>query len=266
MRLSPPLKWHGGKHYLAPRIIALMPPHRHYVEPFAGGLAVLLAKDPAGVSELVNDLNSRLMNFWRVLQNESLFERFRRQVEAIPLARAAWQEAHGHTYGKDPVTDAVAFFVDCRQSRAGEMASFTPPTRTRTRRGMNGNVSEWLGAVEGLPAVHARLRRVFLEKLPALELIPREDTAETLFYCDPPYLAETRASPDAYACEMTEADHRDLLDVLRSCRGKVMLSGYPSDLYAVALADWRCHPFDLPNHAAGGNSKRRMTECVWCNF
>lgn len=38
-----PLKWHGGKHYLAARIVALMPPHTHYVEPFAGGLSVLLA-------------------------------------------------------------------------------------------------------------------------------------------------------------------------------------------------------------------------------
>jgi DNA adenine methylase len=76
-RLTSPLKWHGGKHYLAARIVALMPPHLHYVEPYAGGLAVLLARDPEderlflsphrGVSELVNDLDGRLTNFWRVL-------------------------------------------------------------------------------------------------------------------------------------------------------------------------------------------------------
>jgi DNA adenine methylase len=77
-RLTAPLKWHGGKHYLASRIVALMPPHLHYVEPFAGGLAVLLARDPddpdkwmpphKGVSEVVNDLDGRLINFWRVLR------------------------------------------------------------------------------------------------------------------------------------------------------------------------------------------------------
>lgn len=44
--LSQPLKWHGGKHYLAQKIIDLMPKHLHYVEPFGGGLAVLLNKDP----------------------------------------------------------------------------------------------------------------------------------------------------------------------------------------------------------------------------
>lgn len=41
--LTPPLKWHGGKHCLADKIVALMPPHTHYCEPFAGGLALLLA-------------------------------------------------------------------------------------------------------------------------------------------------------------------------------------------------------------------------------
>ena len=41
-----PLKWHGGKYYLAAKIVALMPPHLHYVEPFFGGGAVLLDRDP----------------------------------------------------------------------------------------------------------------------------------------------------------------------------------------------------------------------------
>src|SRR5205823_6008598 len=98
-----PLKWHGGKSYLARRIIALMPRHLHYVEPFAGGLAVLLARDPddprlwlpphKGVSEVANDLDGRLVNFWRVLQGEETFLRFRRAVEALPLARAEWERA-----------------------------------------------------------------------------------------------------------------------------------------------------------------------------
>jgi len=271
-----PLKWHGGKYYLAAKIVALMPPHLHYVEPFFGGGAVLLAREPddqqllfgdhVGVSELVNDINGRLVNFWRVLQNEQTFTQFHRILQAMPMARAEWEQAHTHEYGKDAVADAVAFFVDCRQSRSGMMTCFTSVTRSRTRRGMNGNVSEWLSAVDGLPEVHARLKRVFIENMPAADLIRREDAAATLFYCDPPYVHETRSSPDAYAFEMTEQEHRELLEVLRACKGKVMLSGYPSPLYAAALADWNQHAFDLPNNAAGGETKRRMTEVVWCNF
>jgi DNA adenine methylase len=276
IHLTHPLKWHGGKSNLAGRIVALMPPHLHYVEPFFGGGAVLFARDPddqrlwlpphKGVSELVNDINGRLINFWRVLKDSELFARFMRIVDCIPMSRVEWQSAHDHTDGEDPVLDAVALFVDCRQSRAGCMTSFTATTRNRTRRQMNGNVSEWLGAVDGLPPVRDRLRRVLIENKPAIDVIMAEDTLGTHFYCDPPYLHETRVSTDAYAFEMTKQNHRELLDTLRQCKGTVMLSGYPSELYDSVLHDWTRHEFDLPNNAAGGKTKRRMIEVLWCNF
>jgi len=271
-----PLKWHGGKYYLASRIVALMPRHLHYVEPFFGGGAVLFAREPGderlwwsghpGVSEVVNDIHERLVNFWRVLQDPPPFAEFHRRVQAVPVSRSMWEEAHGHEYGRDPVADAVAFFVDCRQSRSGLMTSFTAVTRNRLRRGMNGNVSEWLSAVDGLPEIHSRLRRVLIENRPALELIRREDSPGTLFYCDPPYLHETRTATEAYAHEMAEQEHRELLATLCECRGKVMLSGYASALYDDLLKGWTRHTFELPNNAAGGEKKRRMTEVLWCNF
>jgi DNA adenine methylase len=275
-----PLKCHGGKHYLARRIVALMPRHLHYVEPFAGGLAVLLARDPNdprlwagngsgshGVSELVNDLDGQLMNFWRVLRDDGTFERFYRQAEAIPLSRGEWQVTRDRPDSGDPVADAVAFFIRCRQSRSGLRKTFTPLTRNRTRRGVNGNASEWLGAVDGLADVHARLRPVVVENLPALDVIRREDTPLTLFYCDPPYYHPTRTARKAYgAFEMSEADHRELLDRLRRVKGKAMLSGYPSVLYDKTLAGWSRHTFDIANHASGARAKDRETEVLWCNF
>ncbi len=275
--LTPPLKWHGGKHYLAIRFVSLMPRHLHYVEPYFGGGAVLFARDPEaerlwlspnkGVSEVVNDINGRLVNFWRVLRDETTFNQFHRMVRCIPLARTEWETAHAHVADQsDRVADAVAFFVDCRQSRSGLMKGFTPLTRSRTRRHMNGNVSEWLGAVDGLPDIHSRLRRVAIENSAALDLICREDGPGTLFYCDPPYLHETRTSTSAYAFEMTVDDHRDLLDCLRRLKGKVMLSGYPSELYDRGLTGWSRQTFELPNNAAAGSRKSRETEVLWCNF
>jgi len=275
-KMKLPLKWHGGKYYLAKRIVALMPRHIHYVEPFFGGGAVLLSRDPGdqslwlkphkGVSEVANDLNGRLVNFWRVLQEPAKFEAFRRRMEATPFARDEWDAAHAHVYGSDPIADAAAFFVACRQSRSGMMKCFTSITRNRLRRQMNGGISEWLGAVDGLPDIHARLRQVLIENVPAVDLIRREDAPGTLFYCDPPYLHETRASPDAYAYEMSEAEHHDLLVALCECKGKVMLSGYDSQLYETILKGWQRHAFELPNNAASGEIKRRMIEVVWCNF
>lgn len=253
-----------------------MPPHLHYVEPYVGGGAVLLARGPGRQPAVAGASQGRLRVGQRPERpagqllarapGRGAFQQFRRAVEAMPFARVEWEAAHAHIYGHDPVADAVAFFVDCRQSLAGRMTGFTGVTRTRTRRGMNGNASEWVGAVDGLAAVLARLRRVIVENLPALDLIRREDGPGTLFYCDPPYLHDTRAATDAYAFEMSEADHRGLLEALRQCRGKVMLSGYPSELYDRTLAGWSRHTFELPNNAAGGKAKGRETEVLWCNF
>ncbi len=265
----------GGKSYLAKRIVALMVPHLHYVEPFAGGLAVLLERDPdderlwlpphKGVSEVVNDINGRLTNFWRVLQHPDWFPDFNRRIEAMPLSRTEWQLAH-QDLDAGCIEDAINFFVDCRQSLAGRMKNFTAITRTRTRRQMNGNASEWIGAVDGLPAVHERLRRVVIENANAVDLVKREDGPGTLFYCDPPYIHESRTAKKVYEHEMSVKDHEELLYVLEHCKGKVMLSGYDSPLYRNCLFDWNCKAFDLPNNAAGGESKRRMTELLWMNF
>lgn len=269
--ITPPLKWHGGKQYLAGRIVEMMPPHLHYVEPFAGGLAVLFVKPCEGVSEVVNDLNGDLTNFWAVLRDEDLFGRFHRLVSATPFSEPVWQECQ-KAFGQgdvDPVRRAYHFFVVCRQSLAGRMISFAPLSRTRTRRAMNEQASAWWSVIEGLPAVHARLRRVAILNRPALDVIRSNDGEETLFYLDPPYLHETRATTTEYGeHEMGAAEHAGLLEALGEIRGKFLLSGYRNQLYDQAARErgWKLKEFELPNNAASGKSKRRMVEAVWANF
>jgi DNA adenine methylase len=266
--MKSPLKFHGGKNYLAKRIVALMPPHTSYVEPFAGGLSVLLAKNPEGISEVVNDLDENLINFWKVLRSPKRFDGFLRTMQATPFSEQLWQEARElRDETTKPVARAVAFFIACRQSLAGRMDAFAPLSRTRTRRRRNEQVSAWLSAIDGLPVVHARLRRVAILNRPALEVIRSQDSPGTLFYCDPPYLPSTRTAPQVYGrYEMTKRDHWELLNLLRQIKGKVLLSGYRSKPYDHCLADWNLYEFELPNNAARGVTKRRMCECVWCNF
>jgi DNA adenine methylase len=124
-----------------------MPPHRHYVEPFAGGLAVLLAKNFDGISEVVNDIDRELANFWSVLADPTPFAEFARIVQATPFSQALFQAAATLGESETPVQRVVKFFVRCRQSRQGLGRSFAALSKTRTRRNMNEQVSSWLTAV-----------------------------------------------------------------------------------------------------------------------
>ena len=122
--------------------------------------------------------------------------------------------------------------------------------------------------MEGLPDVHERLKRVVILNDEALDVIRKHDDPDTLFYCDPPYLPSTRMAKSAYRYEMTEDDHVELLTLVNEVQGKVILSGYPSDLYESMLCPPRWHRIDrqVANHASGGTSKRRMTACLWLNY
>lgn len=285
--LVQPLKWHGGKHDLAKWIIGLMPPRcktpnapkpddpgwLHYCEPYAGGLSVLLANDPEGISEVANDLNGGLTNFWETLASDD-FSDFYERMQTTPFSEEVWTGAsirsqlEANMPSVDRVGAARAFFIHCRQSLSGRMKGFAGITRNRTRRGMNEQVSAWLNAVEGLPAVHERLKRVLIRNQPALDVIRKEDGPRTLFYLDPPYLHETRATTGEYAHEMDDKAHGELLECLAGIKGRFLLSGYHSKLYdgVAGIAKWTCHEMKINNHAAGGKAKRIMTECVWTNF
>jgi len=264
--LKPPLKWHGGKHYLASWIHSKMPEHQIFVEPYFGGGQVLLHKSPGGCLEVANDIDPSLMNFWRVLQEGPLFTRFLRMIEATQFSEPEFKTALADLDHSDPVRQALALFVRCRMSLAGRMRAFTGITRSRTRRNMNNEASAYLSVVENLPAAHKRLQGVLLLNRPALDVIRQYDGPRTLFYLDPPYLHETRTARNVYVYEMTMADHHELLDTIKQCRGKVMLSGYASELYDRSLAGWTRHTYEIANHASGGRKKGRETEVLWTNF
>jgi DNA adenine methylase len=85
---------------------------------------------------------------------------------------------------------------------------------------------------------------------------------EELVYCDPPYLLQTRTTDKRYRYrhDYTDQDHIELLDILQGLPCKVMLSGYPSDLYDQTLKGWNHIEVQVMNHAGV------RTEKIWYNF
>lgn len=274
--MNGPLRWYGGKSHLANWIHSLAPPdfradpafgytHRNILCMGGGGeFWNWLPID--GISEAINDSNKQLTDFYQVLATTP--GRMLRALWATPLSQDVWTNAVHDLADIDRVRRATAFFIRIRQSRMGLGRDFATPTK-RTRRGMNENVSAWLSAVDGLPEVHARLRRVEIRNLDFAEFISRYDHARALFYCDPPYLHSTRKTKVEYGTqEMSEEQHVALLSQLRSISGKFMLSGYHSDLYDgwARELNWVCHEKVVDNHASSAKIKERKTECCWCNY
>lgn len=269
MRVKSPFAWYGGKAKYAGWLIEQFPKHVRYVEPFGGAGHVLRAKPPS-TFEVFNDLDGRIVNFFRVLRDQDSFERLQLMLELSPYARQEFAEVVDTSLCEDPVENARRFFVLMRQARGGlgmsKVTNRAWAVSKRVRREMPEAVSKYLSAIDGLPDVHERLRAVTIEHLPALEVIGKYDDKNTFFYLDPSYLPETRHGQKAstYGCEMTYEDHEALLARILTVKGKVMISGYASDLYDSKLAGWRREELVTTAHVA--NSGQRRVEVVWMNY
>ena len=233
--------WYGGKYSHLDWLLPLLPEATHYCEPFGGSAAVLINRQPSPV-ETYNDLDGEVVNFFRVLreQKDALVE----VIGLTPFSRAEFEAAINEpTADLSELERARQFYIRTRQVRTG-LAQKASSGRwahclLTSRAGMAGAVSRWLGAVEDLPLIAQRLLRVQIECAPAIEVINRYDSEETLFYCDPPYPHGSRGDANAYAYEMTDQQHRKLADVLCKVKGKVVLSGYQCELMDELYGDWR---------------------------
>jgi len=198
--------WYGGKYSHLDWLLPLLPKTTHYCEPFGGSAAVLLNREPAPV-ETYNDIDSQVVNFFRVLRDQK--DELIQSIGLTPFSREEFRIAIAKE--EESLSDlerARRFFIRARQVRTGlaQTASIGrwAHCKLTSRAGMAGAVSRWLGSVEDLPEIVQRLLRVQIESDRAIDIIQRYDSPETLFYCDPPYPHASRGDSKAYAYEMTD--------------------------------------------------------------
>jgi DNA adenine methylase len=219
--INSPFKWVGGKSRLRKQIVALLPPHTCYVEPFSGAAWVLFAKPPSDV-EVLNDIDQELTNFFRVVRDKptELIASFQWElVSRAEFDRLAQLEPSKLT----DVQRAHRFYYIIMAGWGGELDY--PRFQTSITDGGHGN--RLIGALEHLEKrikpVHDRLRTVIIENLDWKECIKRYDNINTVMYLDPPY-------PDNncnYAHNMRSwQEHRTLAEYLNSTKCKWILSSY----------------------------------------
>lgn len=258
---APPFAYFGGKTRLAGQIVATFPTHEHYVEPYAGSLAVLLAK-PRSRMETVNDLDRDLMTFWRVLREQP--DDLARVCALTPHSRAEHLEAYSLNDATTDLERARRVWVLLTQGRSGQLRRtgwrhFVDPAGSVV--GMPGYLEAY---VNRMRLAAGRLAGVSLECQPALDLIERYGRSpNVLLYVDPPYLGSTRVS-GGYRHEMkTDAEHRELAEALNAARAAVVLSGYDSPLYLEMYSGW--HTIRIPTTTGQGGTREERTEVLWSN-
>lgn len=263
--MRPPIQYFGAKGNLAVSLVSMMPAHRGYIEPFAGSLAVLLAKQPSKI-EVVNDLDMGLMTFWRVLRERP--DDLVRVCAMTPHSRAELMRVAANLEEGDDLERARKVFVLLTQGRSRTLR------RTGWRfyadaSGTSIGFHKYLEAYLGrLAPAAARLMEVSLECRPAIEIVRQYGAFEdNLLYVDPPYMHSTLGgSGSRYAVTMSDDEHRELLEALLECRAMVMLSSYDNWLYDSSLSGkWASTELrGFTGNALSGSQARR--EILWSNF
>lgn len=250
------LNYPGAKWGMAREIVALMPPHRSYLEPFFGSGAVLFNKPPSAI-ETVNDVDGDVVNFFKVLREQP--EKLAEAIALTPYSRDVFDDAHENR-GSSDYDRAYRFAIRSKMGHGFKTSSKTGFKMDVYARESAYCVACWNRLPGDLFEAALRLKSVQIENRPALDLIRRFNHDNVLIYADPPYLLSTRGCKQ-YQYEMTEQDHVDLLDALKQHKGSVILSGYASEMYDRELAGWH----RITKNSYNQNAEPRM-EVLWCNF
>jgi len=207
-----PLAYVGGKRRLAPQIVALLPPHTTYVEPFAGGAQVFFHKPPSRV-EVLNDLSDDVVNFLHICR-EHPRELVRVLRYMIPSRVLFAQFAAQNPADLTDIQRAARFFYLQKNAFGGLVTHRT--YHYSVTKPPNFNPARLPGVIA---ATATRLRHVQLEHSSYERVLERYDRETTLFYLDPPYVGLR-----LYDVNFTDDDFQQLADRLGRLRGRFLLS------------------------------------------
>lgn len=278
------IRWFGGKSHLIPEILKRIPQHITYVEPFGGGAAVLFAKPPSPI-EVYNDIDSSIVNFFRVLRESHLCNELIRQLELTPYSREEYHKYRSWTRSGEPtdnfpydpqspftreeqiaIEKARRFFVLNQQAFGAIYAG-----SWRFAHDDPEVVKSYWSKLEKLKAVANRLKHVQIEHDSYENVIFRYDHENAFFFLDPPYVPETRVSPKIYRYEMSLEEHKQMVEILLSVKGAVMLTGYDHPVYdPLTEHGWVKESFEVecnvsPTFRDPKRKRSRRVETIWMN-
>lgn len=261
--MKTPITYYGGKQKLASTITKLIPGHKLYCEPFIGGAAIFFAKEPSAV-EVINDVNSELINFYRVVQDD--FIALEKYIRITLHSRRSFNDAsviYKHPHLFSTIERAWAVWCLAAQGFAGIMDGswgYDVAKNTTTKKITNKRTSF-------TEEYAIRLQNVQIECTDALRIINSRDNKDAFFYCDPPYFNSDCGHYDGYSLQ----DFENLLKMLSGIKGKFLLSSYPSPILKQYTKSQGWHQVEIKSgvSVANNNSQKPQkvkTEVITANY
>ena len=240
-----------------------------FVEGFGGAGHILFKKNPSEM-EVYNDIHNCLYLLFKLLRsnNEDLIK----AIQLTPYSRRQFMEDKSDWRNEaDDVEKVRKFYCSIMQSVGSTGEGGWQYTKTKSRRGMCQCVSRWLGNVdENLVNIIERLREIQIENLDIIKLISKYDSTDTLFYLDPPYIKDTRKSPEVYHYEMSNEKHIELVNALIEIKGMCILSGYEHEIYKpLEQNGWTKHflgEYAKRSRKSNDGELKKGREFVWINY
>ena len=257
--MKTPISYYGGKQTLLKHILPLIPEHALYTEAFCGGCAVLFAKEPAKC-EVINDINTELVNFYQVAQRK--YPALKELIDATLHSREIHAHAkhiNQHPQFFTPVERAWAVWVCSKLGFASMLDGTFGYDRTGTTTGKLRNAKDAF-----TEELCGRLECVTIECEDGTNLIKRYDCEEAFHFVDPPYVGTDCGH---YNGAFNEEDFSKLLETLSQVKGKFMLTMFPHkkiEEYAERCG-WTIHRIER-TITASKTSRRRQEEWIVTNY
>jgi len=258
LKERPVIQYFGGKFKIAKWIISHFPEHRVYTEAFGGGANILLRKNKSD-REVYNDLDSNIVNVFKVLRDKDMSNELKRRLYYTPYSRQDFNESHNDSE-VDIIERVRHIFIKSYLGRGHDAVTINKNKgfRSSTSNKSPHYARNWSIIHKYINDFHERFKDVIIENRNAVDVLSKYDSIDTLHYIDPPYVHSTRSENNNYRFEMTDEDHINLYKSILNLSGNIIISGYESSLYNDLYRNW--HKVSLKTYSDGFLPRN---ECLW---
>lgn len=228
----PTIGYPGGKARVANKIVAKIPPHTKYVEPFAGAAHVFFKK-PKAEKNVLNDVNRELMGFFKDVKDKKFCCK-------ITDTKENWRKIKE----KQIKTPCDVMFLN--KTNYGSKGIFTGQSTYANRKKKIDREACFDGS---------KLSGVDLTTKDFRETMNEHDGKNTFFYIDPPYVKANEGSC-LYGKGKCEVTPQQVADAVKKIDGKALVSYDDHPAVRKAFKGFKMEKITLPYTFARDKDKK----------